>query len=257
MQDLKQSLQIALTEAVKRLEPEYADSTLPLEIAIQEVPENKPGDYGSPLAFGLAKALRKNPVLIAQDLVAKLQLPEAIARAEAVGPYINFFVDNSVFVQQVIGSDLNLPKQEKKYIVEHTSINPNKEAHVGHLRNIALGDAIARILKAAGYKVEIQNYIDDTGRQAAETLFAINYFNAQYEGSPEYDHWLGELYVKLQKAKEHDADVIEAGVRQVMHRLELGELRKEIAEIVRALLQTSYDLGVEYDLLVWESDVVA
>ncbi len=254
MQDLKQSLQIALSHALTKLELSDANE---IDIPIQDVPDNKPGDYGSPVAFGLAKALRKNPAAIAQDILAKLELPAGIAKAEAVGPYINFFVDNTAFIKTVLASDLRLPRQEKKFIVEHTSINPNKEAHVGHLRNIALGDAIARILKAAGNTVEIQNYIDDTGRQAAETLFAIDYFKAKYEGSPKYDHWLGELYVNLQKAKEKDGEVIEAGVRRVMHRLELGELRKEIAEIVRALLQTSYDLGVEYDLLVWESDVVA
>ncbi|MCA9838441.1 MAG: arginine--tRNA ligase [Trueperaceae bacterium] len=251
MQDLKQSLQSALDQALKKLE--VSD----VEIPIQEVPDNKPGDYGSPVAFGLAKVLRKNPAAIAQEILQGLELPAGIAKAEAVGPYINFFVDNAAFIKAVIDSSLELPQQEKKYIVEHTSINPNKEAHVGHLRNIALGDAIARILKAAGYTVEIQNYIDDTGRQAAESLFAVSYFKLKYDGSKKYDHWLGELYVNLQKAKETDAETIEAGVREVMHQLEQGKLRKEIAEIVYALLQTSYDLGVEYDLLVWESDVVA
>ncbi len=250
MSDLKASLKQALLDSLTKLDVTDVDAP------IQDVPDNKPGDYGSPVAFGLAKVLRKNPVLIAQEILENLNLPAGIAKAEAVGPYINFFVDAGYFVKSIIESDARLPKQDKKYIVEHTSINPNKEAHVGHLRNIALGDSIARILKAAGYTVEIQNYIDDTGRQAAESLFAVEYFGETFNNSKKYDHWLGELYVRLQKAKETDGDTIEAGVKEIMTKLEHGELRAEVAEIVRSLLQTSYDLGVEYDLLVWESDVV-
>jgi arginyl-tRNA synthetase len=252
--DMKTHLQTAVNDALTQLGAGGVD------VAIQDVPDDKPGDYGTPVAFLLAKTLRKNPAQIAQGIVSQLKLPQGVAKAEAVGPYINFFVDAGAFVKSVIESDMTLPKQDKKIIVEHTSINPNKEAHVGHLRNICLGDAMGHILKAAGYEVEIQNYVDDTGRQAAESLFAVNYFNAKYDGSQKYDHWLGELYVKLNEAKKlaepAEVEKIEAGVREVMHRLERGELRDKVAEIVRSLLQTSYALGVEYDLLVWESDIV-
>src|SRR5690606_15807174 len=114
-----------------------------------------------------------------------------------------------------------------KVVVEHTSVNPNKEAHVGHLRNTVLGDASARILAAVGHDVEVQNYIDDTGRQAAESIFAVTYFNARYspETDRKYDHCLGELYVRLSAAKERDGEAIDRGVTEVMHRLERGELR--------------------------------
>jgi arginyl-tRNA synthetase len=250
MSDLKQSLRTSVSQTLNKL------GVTDLDVGIQDVPSDKPGDYGTPVAFSLAKTLRKNPAAIAQEIVSNLQLPAGIAKAEAVGPYINFFVDPGAFVKSIVESSQVLPKQNKKMIVEHTSINPNKEAHVGHLRNICLGDAMGHIMKAAGYEVEVQNYIDDTGRQAAESLFAIDYFDAKYDGSQKYDHWLGELYVKLQTFKETDSEKIEAGVRETMHRLERGELREQVAEIVRSLLQTSYALGVEYDLLVWESDIV-
>jgi arginyl-tRNA synthetase len=249
MSNLKTDLQHALKQALAT----FAEG---IDAPIQDVPGDKPGDYGTPVAFGLAKTLRKNPAAIAQEIVSRLNLPAGIAKAEAVGPYINFFVDPGAFVKNIVEITPDVAKQNKKVIVEHTSINPNKEAHVGHLRNICLGDAMGHILKAAGYEVEIQNYIDDTGRQAAESLFAVDYFDAKYDSSQKYDHWLGELYVKLQKSKETDGEKIEAGVREVMHKLERGELRDKVAEIVRALLETSYKLGVEYDLLVWESDVV-
>jgi arginyl-tRNA synthetase len=247
---MKQTLQQAISDVLAQM------GVSGIEVAIQDVPEGKPGDYGTPVAFALAKTLRANPAIIAQGIIEKLELPKGIAKAEAVGPYINFFLDAGNFVKTVVESSLVLPWQDKKVIVEHTSINPNKEAHVGHLRNICLGDAIGHILKAAGYMVEVQNYIDDTGRQAAESLFAVDYFKAHYDGTQKYDHWLGELYVKLQKAKEMDAETIEKGVTEVMHRLERGELRNKVSEVVRSLLETSYKLGAEYDFLIWESDIV-
>ncbi|MEZ4632591.1 MAG: arginine--tRNA ligase [Deinococcales bacterium] len=250
---LKDDLKNALADALRKM---AVDQELSQQIAIQDVPEGRSGDFGSPIAFTLAKALKKNPAAIAQEIVNLMELPQGIAKVEAIGPYINFHVEVSHYIEQLISRSFSLPSQGKKAIVEHTSINPNKEAHVGHLRNIALGDACARILRAAGYEVEVQNYIDDTGRQAAESLFAVDYFKARYDGSKKYDHWLGELYVRLGQAKSEDGERIEAGVREVMHHLEAGELREDIARIVHSLLETSYALGVEYDLLVWESDVV-
>ncbi len=254
MQTLKSQLKHALADALQKM-PIDMEAEAP-DIAVQEVPEGKAGDYGSPVAFGLAKTLRKNPAAIAQEIIGGLDLPPGVREAKAVGPYINFFVEPATFVQSAAIVDVPLPAQSKKAIVEHTSVNPNKEAHVGHLRNIVLGDACARILHAAGFEVEIQNYIDDTGRQAAESIFATTYFKAQYDGSKKYDHWLGELYVKLGEAKETDGEAIERGVSEVMHRLERGELRTKVEDVLRSQLETYYALGVEYDLLVWESDIV-
>ena len=250
MQEFKEALERAVRTAVEALGASAG------EVPIQDVPADKPGDYGTPVAFSLGKQLRRNPAQIAQEIVERLELPHGVARAEAVGPYINVFVDAGAFVREVVERDPAFPSIDRKVIVEHTSINPNKEAHVGHLRNIVLGDSVARILRAAGYRVEVQNYIDDTGRQVAESIFATQWFQAEYRGEKKYDHWLGELYVRLNQAKDADGERIEAGVTGVMHRLEAGELRATVSDAVRAMLQTFYALGVEYDLLVWESDIV-
>lgn len=227
-------------------------------VQVQEVPDGRPGDYGTPVAFALAKALGKNPAAMASEVVAALVLPAGVAEARAVGPYINFHVDPAGFVRQVALEPRRPSARRLKVVVEHTSVNPNKEAHVGHLRNTVLGDASARILAAVGHDVEVQNYIDDTGRQAAESIFAVTYFNARYspETDRKYDHWLGELYVRLSAAKERDSEAIDRGVTEVMHRLERGELRREVERVLRAQLETYHSLGVEYDLLVWESDIV-
>ncbi len=247
--DVKAKLKQALEQAVAALGAQS-------EVSVQAVPEGKAGDYGSPVAFGLAKTLRQNPAVIAKSLLEQLTLPPGIAKAEAVGPYLNFHLDPGVFVEQLVNDPVKRPERGEKAIVEHTSVNPNKEAHVGHLRNIVLGDACARILKAAGFEVEVQNYIDDTGRQAAESLFAVTYFGETYKGEEKYDHWLGKLYVRLTHAKETDGEAIERGVSEVMGRLERGELRSDIEKVLRSQLTTYYALGAEYDLLVWESDIV-
>ncbi len=252
MKSVVKALQSAVTEAVKGLgvaEP---------QVSIQEVPEGKPGDFGTPVAFTLARELRQPPAAIAEKIVEALELPTGVRTAEAVGPYINFFLHPAAFVESIALAPAKPEAHGLKVVVEHTSVNPNKEAHVGHLRNIVLGDATARILNAAGHDVEVQNYIDDTGRQAAESLFAVAYFQARYDAasSRKYDHWLGELYVRLGQAKETDGEAIERGVAEIMHRLERGELRHEVERVLRAQLETYHSLGVEYDLLVWESDIV-
>lgn len=245
--NLKDALRSAVQQAI-------AHHGLDIEVAIQETPADKPGDYGTPVAFQLAKALKKNPVQIAAEIKDSIQLPVGIARAENVGPYLNFFVDVPSYVKGLTEEDFVPPARTGKVLIEHTSVNPNKELHVGHLRNVVLGDAMSRIFRANGYQVEVQNYIDDTGRQAAESLFAREHYGASYMGEPKYDHWLGELYVRL-NADPQKAD-LEPGIREVMHKLEAGELRAEIEEVLHAHLETCHALGAEYDLLVWESDIV-
>jgi arginyl-tRNA synthetase len=260
MQDFKAQLKTALE---KLLPPEASN----LEIVIQDTPAGKPGDYGTPLPFLLAKALRANPVQIATDLASKIELPKGVARAEAVGPYLNFFVDAASFTQDVVNLRYVATPKNQKVIVEHTSVNPNKEWHVGHIRGALLGDAMGKIYRAAGFEVEIQNYIDDTGRQAAESIYAASRYHGAnwlevYEGlseKPRLDHWLGESYVRLNREfpeKSPQKLEIEPEIAVVVHALERGELRGIVEKIVHAQLETAYSLGIEYDLLVWESDVV-
>lgn len=245
--DLKAQLKAAVEQAA-------ADLGAPLDVAIQETPANKPGDYGTPAAFQMAKALGQNPAQVAAKLAEKVQLPAGIARVEAAGPFLNFFVDVGTFVRSVVENPTQIETKGGKVVIEHTSVNPNKELHVGHLRNVVLGDSMARIFHAAGHTVEVQNYIDDTGRQAAEALFAVGHYGRVWDGAQKYDHWLGEGYVRLNADPEKPA--LKEGISAVMHRLEAGELRGEIEKVVRAHLETCFRLGARYDLLNWESDVV-
>lgn len=245
--DLKAQLKQAVETAAAAL-------GAPLDVAIQETPATKPGDYGTPAAFQIAKTIGGNPAQVAQQLAQTVVLPQGISRVEAAGPFLNFFVDVAAFVRGVVEQPFEMPALGGKVVIEHTSVNPNKELHVGHLRNVVLGDSMARIFRAAGHTVEVQNYIDDTGRQAAESLFAASHYGLTWDGIQKYDHWMGEGYVRL-NADPAKAD-LESGITAIMHRLEAGELRGEVEKIVHAHLQTCFRLGARYDLLAWESDVV-
>lgn len=254
MQEIKPLLKDTVAQALKAM----GLSELP-DIIVQETPADKEGDYGTPVAMALARSLRKAPPAIAAEIAEKLQLPSWVRRAFVVGGYLNFELDPA-FIAQTVSQPLEaFPRVPGKVLVEHTSVNPNKELHVGHLRNICLGDSLARILLYAGRQVEVMNYIDDTGRQAAESLYALEYFGlGASEGYSKYDHWVGDAYMRLHQEMEdpHKKAAIEQGVQATLHRLELGELRPEVDKILRSQLETMYRLGAQYDALVWESDIV-
>ena len=249
-------LKAQLREAVQNALPEVARG---VDVQIQETPSGKPGDYGTPVAFALAKLLRQNPAVVAANLAAQVELPHGVQSARALGPYLNFFLDPPVFVQGVVNTFFTPQAREAKVVIEHTSVNPNKEWHVGHIRGCLLGDAMARIYRASGFQVEVQNYIDDTGRQAADSLFAAKHYGETWNGVTKFDHWLGALYVRLHRDLEDPTfkAAVEPGIGEVIHQLERGELRPQVERVVRAHLLTAYSLGVEYDLLTWESDIVA
>ena len=147
-----------------------ADLTIPIEYP----PNRTLGDLGTPVAFDLARRLRKAPRAIAQELAGALGPIPGVARVDAApNGYLNVFLDRPAFLLARLGLAGTLPPppaRPEKTIVEHTAINPNKAAHIGHLRNSALGDTLVRVLKFRGNPVEVQNYIDDTGVQVADVV---------------------------------------------------------------------------------------
>src|SRR5215469_16525774 len=137
----------------------------PPEIVLNQTPKIEFGELATPVAFELARQLKKPPRVIAEELIARTGKIDGVERMVAAGAgYLNFYLDRASAVR---GSRLRgFPSDEGKVIVEHTNINPNKAAHIGHLRNAALGDTFVRMLRAGGHQVEEQNYIDTTGVQA-------------------------------------------------------------------------------------------
>ena len=253
MQDVKAEIRAALEDALKKLGVEP-----PGQVPVELAPKDKPGDYGTPLPFQLARVLRKPPPEIARALAEALEPPPGVREAIPVGGFLNFAYDPGYLAAAASTPPEPFPKKPGKIAVEHTSVNPNKELHIGHLRNVALGDAVARILAYAGYEVEVENYIDDTGRQAAESLFAIERYREAPKEGEKYDHYAGRLYVRLhaELAEEGKREELEPAIREVLKKLEAGELRQEIERILAAQLVTMWRLGAEYDVLLWESDIV-
>ncbi|WP_347241396.1 arginine--tRNA ligase [Thermus sp.] len=243
---VRRALEEAVREALKEM-----GLDLPLRVA--RAPKGKPGDYGVPL-FALAKELKKPPQAIAEELRGRLKLPPFVEEAIPVGGYLNFRLATEALLAEALKERRPFPKREGLVLIEHTSVNPNKELHVGHLRNIALGDSLARILAYAGREVLVLNYIDDTGRQAAETLFALRHYGLAWDGKEKYDHFAGRAYVRLHQDPEYEK--LQAGIEEVLHALERGELREEVNRILLAQMATMRALGAHYDLLVWESDIV-
>ncbi|NHK39350.1 arginine--tRNA ligase [Thermus thermophilus] len=243
---LRRALEEAIAQALKEM-------GVPVRLKVARAPKDKPGDYGVPL-FALAKELRKPPQAIAQELKDRLALPEFVEEAIPVGGYLNFRLRTEALLREALRPKAPFPRRPGVVLVEHTSVNPNKELHVGHLRNIALGDAIARILAYAGREVLVLNYIDDTGRQAAETLFALRHYGLTWDGKEKYDHFAGRAYVRLHQDPEYER--LQAGIEEVLHALERGELREEVNRILLAQMATMHALNARYDLLVWESDIV-
>ncbi len=145
-------------------------------VPLETPPDLHLGEIATPIALQLARTLRKAPKIIAQEIVSALGSVEGFSRFEVAGAgYINAFLDRAAAVKLVARAEASGLSLQGHALVEHTSINPNKAAHIGHLRNAILGDTFVRLLRAAGYKVDVQNYIDNTGVQVADIVVALKH----------------------------------------------------------------------------------
>ena len=243
-----------------------------LVIAIEYPPNRTLGDLGTPVAFDLARRLRKAPRVIAQELAAALGPIPGIARVEAApNGYLNVFLDRSAFLLSRLGLAGELPAppaHTEKTIVEHTAINPNKAAHIGHLRNSALGDTLVRVLSFRGNPVEVQNYIDDTGVQVADVVVGFRELEhltlddaRRIAQTTRFDYYCWDLYARVTEWYGEDKDRLKVRAA-TLHDLEHGaeptaSLAAFIADtVVRAHLKTMARLNIDYQLLTWEGDIL-
>jgi arginyl-tRNA synthetase len=236
-----------------------------------EVPPNRTlGDLAVTAAFQLARTLKKAPRLIAQELAASIATLPGVARVEvAPNGYLNLYFDRGPFLlARVRGEIAAVRAVEPKTIVEHTAINPNKAAHVGHLRNAALGDTLVRVLRFRDTPVEIQNYIDDTGVQVADVIVGFRELEGQsLEGvqriadSSRFDYYCWDLYSRVTEWYEEDNSRL-AIRAAALHDLEHGgnataDMGAFIVDrIVRTHLRTMARLNIAYDLLTYEGDIL-
>jgi len=262
-------LERRLTQQVRDfLRPTY-DLDLP-KIVVEQPPKVELGEYAMPLAFELAKKLRKAPRKIAEEIVNGVGPIEGFEKLEVAGAgYINARVQRGA-VAAALAADqkphVDVPLG--KVLVEHSSINPNKAAHIGHLRNAILGDTFVRLLGFAGREIDIQNYIDNTGVQVADVVVGFLYIEkksrAEIErlaAQPRFDFYCWDLYARVSQWYAQDKQNLQARLK-TLHEIESGG--NEIAAIadlislavLRRHLETMERLDIEYDFLPRESEIL-
>ncbi len=239
-------------------------------VNFQYPPRVELGDLAVTAAFDLAKSLRRKPREIGERLAESLAAAPRVVRAEvAGGGYVNLFLERGVFVRELhegLVQGRPAARRPGRVIVEHTSINPNKAAHIGHLRNACLGDTFVRLLRHRGYEVGVQNYIDDTGVQVADVVVGFQQIEkkglaevAAMNGRFDYDCW--DVYARVGAFYAGDP-ARKALQAQALHAIEEGgnetaALAAQIAaRIVDCHLSTMAQLGIRYELLVHESDIL-
>lgn len=256
------------------------------QIAAEVPPGTELGDFAFPVAFDLAKRIKqaggekKNPREIAQALKNELETVDFVGRVEIAGAgYLNVFIERSRFLIENAAAQ-PLPRlaesgssDSPKICVEHTSVNPNKAAHIGHVRNSVLGDTFVHILRAAGKRVEVQNYIDNTGVQVADVVVGFLYLEnldlerirslddrLRREGRT-FDYYCWDLYARVGQLYQTD-EKLKLRRSEILHAIEEGgntiaELADYVAtRNVQCILDTMNRLSIRYDLLPRESEIL-
>jgi arginyl-tRNA synthetase len=264
-------LQRTLVDHVRKfLQTEYPGISLP-PIVVEQPPKVEMGEYALPFALKMAKELRKAPRKIAEEIAAAMPPLAGFGPWEVAGAgYINARVDRAALAAAVAkdAEEKVAPEHPGKVLVEHTSINPNKAAHIGHLRNSILGDTFVRLLRAAGREVDVQNYIDNTGVQVADVVVGFTQIEKKSKAEieklasePKFDYYCWDLYARVSQWYELDKANKQTRL-DALHAIEQGgnELA-EIAEVIstavlRRHLETMERLDIEYDFLPRESEIL-
>lgn len=239
------------------------------QLTVEASPRIEFGDLAFPFPFELAKMLRKSPHDIAAEVEKNIQIPPQVERIAAEGGYVNVFFKRVSFLEDLCGwlqSSWAEPSGEK-VIVEHTNINPNKAAHIGHLRNAVLGDTFVRILRASGTRVEVQNYIDNTGVQVADVVVGFQHLRKmsleEIQSIQEpFDYYCWDLYAEVSRWYQEDPSRAQFR-EQTLQAIEAGQdVKAQMAEhismrIVLAHLKTMLRIGVRYQVLPRESEILS
>jgi arginyl-tRNA synthetase len=253
-----------------------AVESIPLEIP----PDLEFGELATPIAFELARNLRKAPKIIAQEIVAAIGPLPGFASFEVAGAgYINARLDRAAGARSTAATEAGPQAATGIHsLVEHTSINPNKAAHVGHLRNAILGDTFVRLLRAAGQKVDVQNYIDNTGVQVADVVVGFIHLEGKSLADAHHllddlkakgeriDYYCWDLYARTSQWYSSGTDEENAERKKLryatLHELEQGDNETAaVAELIstavlRRHLETMLRLDIEYDFLPRESEIL-
>jgi arginyl-tRNA synthetase len=240
------------------------------KIVIEQPPKVEFGEYALPLAFELAKKLRKAPRKIAEEIISGIGPIAGFEKLELAGAgYINARVKRDELARALVADEK--PRADVlsgKVLVEHSSINPNKAAHVGHLRNAVLGDTFVRLLKFSGREVDVQNYIDNTGAQVADVVVGFLHIEKKSRAEieelarqPRFDYYCWDLYARVSQWYAEDKQNLQVR-QQALHAIEEGgNETAAIADLIsvavlRRHLETMDRLDIEYDFLPRESEIL-
>jgi arginyl-tRNA synthetase len=247
---------------------------LDVSVTIEQPRQPEFGELAVPVAFQLAKQLKQAPKKIAAELIDGIGAIDGVSVLEVAGNgYINVRFDRGAYASALLGDPLDAPDAppaNEKVIVEHTNINPNKAAHIGHLRNAVLGDTFVRMMRSRGRRVEVQNYIDNTGVQVADVVVGFHFLEKAApsqvsaliaDPAQRFDYVCWDLYARTsQYYKDHPESL--AWRAETLHSIEAGEgelyqLGALVADaIVQAHVKTMLRLGIEYDVLPRESEIL-
>jgi arginyl-tRNA synthetase len=250
------------------LQSQHPGAALPA-VVIEQPPKVELGDFAIPL-FPFAKPLRSAPMKIAESVRGGIGEIEGIAGMQVAPPgYLNVKIDRA-WLASALAADAKPPDDTPhgKILVEHSSINPNKAAHIGHLRNAILGDTFVRLLREAGREVDVQNYIDNTGVQVADVVVGFLHLEkksqaeiAELAAKPRFDYYCWDVYARASQWYAEDKQNLQAR-STVLHAIEKGgNETAEIADLIstavlRRHLETMDRLDIEYDFLPRESEIL-
>lgn len=273
--EINQLLRSSLKDAAKRLFDVDIEN-----IVIEQPPKTELGDFALTASFEIAKQIKAatgekaNPRAIGEALKDEITSLDIVERVEVAGAgYLNVFLKRADFLNNYSQNEKPVEASRQKVCVEHTSVNPNKAAHIGHVRNSVLGDTFQRILKANGQSVEVQNYIDNTGVQVADVVVGFIYLEGRDLNSikslykelqtigKSFDYYCWDLYAKVGQEYQTNEELKERRA-EVLHAIEAGG--NDVAEIadyvatrnVECITQTMERLGIRYDLLPRESEIL-
>ena len=262
-------LERRLAQHVREFLRRTYDLDLP-KIVIEQPPKVEFGEYALPLAFELAKRLRKAPRKIAEEIVNGIGPIPGFEKLELAGAgYINARLQRAELGATLVADEKPRPEVPAgKILVEHSSINPNKAAHVGHLRNAILGDTFVRLLRFTRREVDVQNYIDNTGAQVADVVVGFLHIEKksraeieQLTRQPRFDYYCWDLYAQVSQWYSQDKENLQVR-QQVLHAIEEGNNESAaVADVIsiavlRRHLETMGRVDIEYDFLPRESEIL-
>ncbi len=257
---------------IAAVERQLADKfALHTKVVLEQPKQSSFGELAIPVAFQLARQLKRPPRQIAEELAQGLESIAGVASFEIAGNgYINVRLERGQYAEGLLDKEAQSASNAEKIVVEHTNINPNKAAHIGHLRNAVLGDTFVRMLRARGRNVEVQNYIDNTGVQVADVVVGFHYLENKgprdvraliADANTRFDYLCWDLYART-SAYYEDHPEAKQWRFETLHAIEadegeLAELGHLVADaIVSAHLKTMLRLDIEYDVLPRESEIL-